>query len=290
MWILLALYFALWNAISAVIIKKIVTKTAPFLFVFISEVFIFPFVIGMILIFGGFPGISDGFWLFIIGSSTFDLVAFLAVAWAYRIADISLVAPMSSFNPVFATIMAMIFLGETPTPTKFIGIAVIAIGTYLLDIKRGLFVPLKKLFSNRGVQLFLLANLLWGVTPVFQKQAIGLTHTASPLVGPLFTALISNGLVTIYLLPWVIAHRGQAKQAVVRYWWVFLILAPFTALAQLAGFTTYTLTNIGYATAIFKLSTLFTIIMGWLVFGEKDIKQRFIGALVMLAGTFILVL
>lgn len=51
----------------------------------------------------------------------------------------------------------------------------------------------------------------------------------------------------------------------------------------------FSLTKLGYATAIFTLSMPFTVILGWLFFKEKDIKARFLGSVVMLIGVILLV-
>jgi uncharacterized membrane protein len=52
----------------------------------------------------------------------------------------------------------------------------------------------------------------------------------------------------------------------------------------LFGFTAIALGLVGYVTALFKLSAVFTIVWAWLFLGEENIRQRLIGTVVMLIG------
>lgn len=49
-------------------------------------------------------------------------------------------------------------------------------------------------------------------------------------------------------------------------------------------FTAIALGLVGYVTALFKLSAVFTIVWAWLFLGEENIRQRLFGAIVMLIG------
>lgn len=54
--------------------------------------------------------------------------------------------------------------------------------------------------------------------------------------------------------------------------------------APLFGFSAIALGLVGYVTALFKLSAVFTIVWAWLFLGEGNVRQRVLGTLVMLAG------
>jgi drug/metabolite transporter (DMT)-like permease len=43
------------------------------------------------------------------------------------------------------------------------------------------------------------------------------------------------------------------------------------------------------ALALFQTSTLVTVLLGWRVFGERDVAKRFSGAVVMAAGAVLIV-
>lgn len=89
-----------------------------------------------------------------------------------------------------------------PTPKKLLAILVIVLGSYFLnitDVKNGLLAPFKRLLSDKGLKLAFLANFLWAVTPIFQKQAIFETTPTMPLSASFAGVIFVTILVTPYL-------------------------------------------------------------------------------------------
>ena len=286
MWVAYSLFFAFWTSIGILILKRLTPNFKPASLTLIGNLFTIPCMLILILVLFQIPQTTIEFYKLILISAVFDSIAAITYFKALTISPISLISPISSFNPIFTLIFASIFLNENPTPIKLLGIVVIVLGSYLLNlssIKKGLLKPLTDLFSNRGVQLFLVANLIWGLTPIFQKQAI---FETTPQV-PLFAALIGGVIVSILIFPLAFKEKVY-RVPIKKYSKWFLILGPMTALATLAAFTAFTLTNVAYVTAIFKLSTLFTVILGAVFLHEKRIKERFLGAAVMVAGTILI--
>lgn len=243
----------------------------------------------LLLFLGGFPSAPAQFYLFMAIAGLLDALAFLSILYALRHAPLSLVSPISAFNPVFTTFFAMVFLREVPHPLKFLGVVIIVLGTYLLnvsDIKQGIWKPFVNVFANRGVQLALFTNFLWGITPVFQKQAIFLTTPETPL----YASFIGTIFMTLFILPFTLKQLPKAVKPTQKNLGSFLVLGIFIALSQYAAYTAFSLTNVGYVSAVFKLSTLFTILLGVFFFKEKRIAERLLGATVMVFGTLLLIL
>lgn len=248
-----------------------------------------PFMLILILVLGGIPSLSAKFYPLILSASVLDAIAAISAIYAIKISPISLLSPISSFNPVFTTIIASLTLHEVLNPIKYLGILIVVIGSYLLnitDLKGGLLLPFKKLFTNRGVLFFMLANFIWAITPIFQKQAIFQTK---PLV-PLFPSFFESIIVIIFLTPIVLVKTKNQITQIKNNWKLLLLLGPFGALAQWAAFTAFSLSDLGLVTSVFKLSILFTILWGFIFFKEERIKERLLGASVMIAGTLMLLL
>lgn len=288
MWFWLALSFAFWNSISVVIAKKILKTTDVFVFIAFGNLVFVPFMV-LVLFFQGFPKIDQTFLINIFSAIFLGIFVQLSYIKAIKIAPISLVVPMAALTPVVATIFGFIYLGEVFTALKLVGIFLVVSGAYLLnikDIKKGLLEPIKALLRNRGVQLSLLGNFLVGITPIFEKKAIFHTSPNSPLMALLFEDLF----FAIIFLPIALKNFNKAFSQFKINFWLFVLPVPFGLFASWAAFKAYSLTNLGYATAIFKISIIFGIIWGWLFFKEKDINERLLGAFVMLVGTILLVI
>lgn len=287
MWFFYSLYFALYSSIALVIQKRLVQGFSPKSLIFVYGLFAFPFSITLALIIYGIPLVSVNFFVFLATSGALDTIAAISLFKALKISPISLLAPISSFNPMFTTIFAFLFLAELPTTLKFFGIFLIILGAYLLnlkDIRHGIFKPIIKLVSDRGIQLFFLANFLWAITPIFQKQAIAETYPQAPL----FASAIGLFFVTLFISPFALRQSIASSSKFKRIIPYLIILGILGASAQFAAFTAFSQANLSYVTAIFKLSVLFTIIGGWLFFKETNIRERLLGGVIMLIGTILL--
>jgi drug/metabolite transporter (DMT)-like permease len=287
MWIYYSLYFALYSSVGLIIQKKLVQNFSPKVILFIYGLFAIPFSFGLAFLLYGIPILSFNFFILLAVSGILDTVAAISTFKALKVSPISLLGPISSFNPVFTAIFAFLFIGESTTPLKFLGIFLVVTGAYLLnlkDVKDSIFKPITKLATDRGVQLFFLANLLWAVTPIFQKRAILETYPQAPL----FASAVGLFFVTLFISPLAIKQTISSINGLKRISPYFIVLGVFGATAQFAAFTAFSQANLGYVTAVFKLSVLFTIIGGWIFFKEKNIKERLLGGSVMIAGTLLL--
>lgn len=288
MWFYYSLFFAIWTALQTFLTKNLTKKISPLPLLYVFFLFNIPITFLLLLFLGGVPEVTANFYLYIGIAGLLDAVAFAASYAAISQSSISLISPISSFSPVFTTIIAIFTLNEVPTPMKFVGILLVVFGAYLLnvaDIKQGILTPFKTLFSHKGVLLFLLANFIWGITPIFQKKAI---FETSPQI-PLFASVIGMCFVFLFLTPFALkkAIKNIGKVKANLKW--FAINSIGTAFSQAAAYAAFALVFVGYATSIFRLSTLFIIILGGVFLKEQRIKERLLGASVMLLGAILLV-
>jgi len=202
-----------------------------------------------------------------IAASIFDTAAFILAVAALSNSSLALIAPLAAFIPVFTTIFGFVFLHETSSIPKLIGIPIVVCGAYLLnvtDAREGLLAPLAKLFQVRGVKYFLIANLLWSLTPVLQKMAIRQTEPHSPT----FVATVGTILISVYLIPVVLKRHDKVVQPIVRYKWWLLLCGVLVTFQQFALQIAISLANVGYVLAIGKLSSLFIVLWGLIFFKE----------------------
>lgn len=286
MWFSLALFYALWFSINIAVLKKILSSLDSLTALFLSALFTLPFSFVIVYLTSGIPNANFNFFQSIIIAGIIDVVAFVAAMWALKSSPISEISPLSSITPIFTTILAIFLLKEVPTLPKTLGIIIIVIGTYFLNIsqvKNGILAPVKKLFQSKGVQLYFFANLLWSITPVLQKNAILNTFPKTPM----FASLIDFCVIVIIILPFAVQRIRTQKINIKKYLWIFLLLGIFSALSQYAAYTAFSLAYVGYVNAIFKFSSVFIILLGLVFFKEKNIKEKLLGATIMLTGAII---
>lgn len=287
-WFWLSLFFALWTSISISIVKKLTSRMDLLLLILVAEIFLIPFILILIMLLGGIPIVSPKFFQLVFIAAILDSLAVIFSFYAIKISPISLISPISSFNPIFTTVIASLILQETLSLIKYFGILVVVLGAYLLnisDLKGGVLLPFKKLFTNKGVLFFLLANLIWATTPIFQKLAIFQTNPTSPLSVSLF----ENIIIIAFFIPVVLIRTKNKISQIQRNWKIFFLTGSVGALSTWAAFTAFSLAPLGLVTSVFKLSTLFTIGWGFLFFKEERIWERLLGAFVMIVGTLLLI-
>src|SRR3989338_2568976 len=289
MWVWYSLFFAIWGALQTFLVKKLSKRINSLTLLYIFFLFNIPISFVLLLFIGGVPETTGKFYAYIGIAGLLDVIAFVCSYRAISRSSISLLAPISSFSPVFTTIIAAFTINEIPTPIKFVGILLVVIGAYLLnaaDIKGGLLTPFKVLFSNKSVLLFLLAHFLWGFPPIFQKQAI---FETTPQV-PLFAAIIGMVFVFLFLTPFAFKKAMASFRELRQNLKWFVVNGVGTAFSQAAAYAAFSLVYLGYATSVFRLSILFIIILGGVFLKEERIKERLLGGGVMVLGTILLAL
>ncbi len=287
MWFYYAVFFAVWAGFGAIIakgkFKDVPSVAVPFLILLVA----LPSILVLLLVTTGIPSVTHDYFIYIILAGILDSVAFVSAFLAIKKTDISLLAPMTAFAPALTTIFAIFTLNEIPSISKFGAIGLIVFGAYLLnvsEISKGIFSPIQKLFSNSGVQIFLVSNLIWSVTPIFQKKAILETYPQAPLFSAFGGLTVSFLLLAPFAIP---AVRKNIKKIRKQIRW-FLVYGVGLSFSQLAAYTAYSMTNVGYVSSVMRLESIITIVLGGRILKEKGIRQKLLGAIVMIVGALIL--
>jgi drug/metabolite transporter (DMT)-like permease len=74
-----------------------------------------------------------------------------------------------------------------------------------------------------------------------------------------------------------------------RAWQTFLALVFTTGLMQLTTVLTFERMQVGYSLALFQLSTIVSVLLGYRYFQERNIRKRLAGSMVMTAGAMMIV-
>ncbi len=235
------------------------------------------------------PHVDGIFVAALLASAALNWAATLLSTVALSKADVSLVSPLLTFNPAFTLLIAWLTLDEVPGQRQTLGVVVVLVGAYLLEVEEartGLFSPLRLLLHQSSSLLAILASGLWGITTVLEKLAIDhMTPPSGPVV-----ALLSTFLMVVLLTPGAMWTRSREESQESR--WKSLLAHPRTlsasvllaSIAPLFGFTAIALGLVGYVTAIFKLSAVFTTLWAWWFLGEGQARSRLLGASVMMVG------
>jgi drug/metabolite transporter (DMT)-like permease len=287
MWAVFAIGAAALASFNPILYKRMLKDADPLIVVWGVTLLGLP-LLGLFT-FAFTPQFPETDWLFalgVLGSAGLNAVAHLASMRALKLADVSLVTPLLIFSPVFTLLISAVFLGEIPSAQGLFGVGLVVSGAYWLNREpdAGWFAPFRLLAHTPAVALVLLAGLLWAITPLFEKTAILHTHPENPRL----TAFVVNALLVIALTPAVIA-RGKAfigKLFLHRH--AFLLAGLIAGVAPVLGYTAFSLGFVGYVTALFKLSTLLTLLWSFVFLREPRLAQRLPASVLMVAGAIIM--
>lgn len=285
MWLCLAFLSALFAGVTAVLAKcgirnvpsDLATALRTVVVLFFSWVMVF--VVGSQNTIGEIPAKAAAF-LVLSGLSTG--ASWLCYFHALQLGDVNKVTPVDKSSTIITMLLAMLFLGETPTWLTLVAMVLIAVGTYLMIERRST--------SGRttGKCWFLYAfgsALFAALTAIFGK--VGMTEVESNLGTALRT-------VVVLVLAWVIVFaRGQQKDipSIDGKSWLFLILSGFTTGASWLcyyGALHDEASRASVVAPIDKLSILVTIFFSRVFLKERLSKKAFAGLVLLVGGTLLL--
>lgn len=191
-------------------------------------------------------------------------------------------ALISATNPIFIVLVAFIFLKETISLKKFLGLIISVLGVVLI-ISQGNAHHLLKLSFNFGDLIMLIAVIIWAFYSLLLKRV---PNTISPLL----LLFITTFFAEIFLLPATLIENslGQAMKINVLTISGLFYLAVFPAII---GYTSWDIgiKKLGSATCgvLMNLSPLFSSIMAILFLKEPFHPFHIIGFSLILLGIFL---
>jgi drug/metabolite transporter (DMT)-like permease len=209
---------------------------------------------------------------------------------AVKRSDLSVLGPINSYKPVISLIPAIIWLNEIPSLQALSGIALIVIGSYFLmqtevnSSRPNLFL---RFFSDRGIQYRFAALVLSALEAVVLKKAI---LVSTPLLT--FACWSIFGFGTSILAMLLLFNRALVRDELSLFWGNklnYFLLFITTGLMQLCTTFTFVGFPVGSALALFQISTIIAVVLGWRVFQEREFAKRLISSIVMVLGAVLII-
>lgn len=285
MWLVLALTCSLFNALQGAYGKKILSRVDPYILTWAMFLYDLP-IMGVLLALDGIPVIQPGFWPALAVTLLINLAAVTLYIQAIKRSPLSLTIPLLSFTPIFLVLTAFIALGERPGPLGLVGILLIVVGAYCLGLKgrlRHVLDPLRYIGRERGSQMMLAVAFLWGVTAAADKAALMNTS-------PVFFVCTFHLLYAILYIPIVRWRAGPQMGQIFRRAPALSLFALLGAIMIVSQMTAARLILVSYVIAIKRAGMVFSILLGYLFFGERHLGWRLVAAGLMVIGVCCLVL
>ena len=278
--LLLIVFSALMHALWNLLVKQSRDKT-----VFIWWMFLSAFFLMSLFMFGsgfGLPVLSPRSLLLAAAAA----VCFVLYHWftgvAYREGDLSMTYPLAQTSMLYVPLWGVLLLGESLSLVGIIGILLIVIGAYCIQLRQlstcEMFRPFSQL-GSRSVQAALLAGFIYSIGAIIDKTGVdsySAYHFTYVLVCFMLCIMSLNLLRPCY--------RGR----VLKEWQLSRKLVLWSGPVMLASFLSFRyglqLAPVSYAVPVRQIGLLFGVLIGLLFLGESFGKIRLTSASMILAG------
>ncbi|MCX4188227.1 DMT family transporter [Methylophaga sp. OBS4] len=253
----------------------------PFFIVFTSYVVLAVICLPLLWTFNPFQ-LSLSFWINIFFAALLDMAGTLFLVMSLSRTDLSVFGPLNAYKVVISMLLAMLFIGEIPSMQGFIGVMVIVAGSYFLFPPKPQSGRSWTLFAEKGVQYRFLSILLFSVGTLPLKNAV---IDGGALPTTVFWCLIGLPLAAMVQLLFVRDNFRQDLEKAHAQVYPFIYLGCLIFLMQFMTMLVFSQLLVAYALALFQLSMVLQVFLGYRIFNEKHILRRLGACLVMAAGS-----
>jgi uncharacterized membrane protein len=194
-----------------------------------------------------------------------------------------------ALTPLFLLITSPFIVGEYAGIYDIIGIVLIVIGAYVLEIKKnkkGFLSPFKELVKNKSAIYMLSVAFIYSITANINK--VGIQNSSI-----LFWSFSTN-LIIAFLFIFVLIKKSNWN---LNYYKKDLKNLKFAIPPIIFNFLSYmfmmfalSLIYVSHVIAIKRSSVILTVLLGSILFKEKDLKQRIFATIIIIAGVLIMIL
>lgn len=284
MWIVFAFGSALFAGLTSILAKCGIKKTDSTVATAIRTIVVLFFSWLMVFIVGSegeIGSITPHTLIFLVLSGLATGASWLCYFKALQLGDINKVVPIDKSSTVLTILLAAILLGEGITLYSGIGVALIAVGTFLMIEKKDVKSDIPK--NKRWIIYALGSAVFASLTAILGK--IGISDVESNLGTAIRTGVV---LVMSWIMVFVTGKQNKIK----------VISKKELGFICLSGLATggswlcyYKALHDGPASVVVpidKLSILVTILFSYIVFREKLSKKTAFGLFLTVGGTLLM--
>ena len=290
LWFIFAFLAAFFDSAKGVFSKKSVKNIDEYVVSWASRFFTLLFLLTAFL-FIEIPETGDRYLIALLIGGGINAVTTVLVIKALKYSDLSVVAPIATFTPLFLLITSPLITGEIPTTFGLFGVLLIVFGSYMLNIKKrgdGYLAPFRALLKERGALLMLIVAFLWSITSNIDK--IGVQDSS-----PIFWAISVNAFVALILFPVALFRLRKLKPSFTngKLFQGLKTLVPIGLVAALmlaCQMTAINMALVVYVISIKRISAVISVLFGHFIFKEKNIKERLLGSAIMIVGVLFITL
>lgn len=282
MWVVFAFASALFAGLTSILAKCGIKQTNSNIATAIRTFIVLIFSWMMVFIVGSQSTIGDisgRTLLFLVLSGLATGASWLCYFRALQLGDINKVVPIDKSSTILTIILAFVFFGEPINLSKGLGVAAIAIGTYLMIQKKDVVGQPEKT-SKAWMVYALLSAVFASLTAILGK--VGISGVESNLGTAIRTGVV---LAMAWVVVFASGKQHAVKEIPRREFWFICLSGLATGGSWLCYYRALQEGPASVVVPIDKLSILVTIAFSYFVFHEKLTRKAAVGLALIVAGT-----
>lgn len=283
MWLLFAFGSAVFAGITAILAKIGIRNTDSTLATAIRTIIVLIFAWLMVWITGAQSGITNlggRTLLFLVLSGLATGASWLCYFHALQIGDVNKVTPIDKSSTVMTMILAAVLLGEGWNWKKTVAALAIGIGTMLMITRKQ---SEEKTEGKAWLIYALLSAVFASLTSILAK--IGIDGIDSNLGTAVRTTVV---LVMAWLMVFVSGKQKELRLVGGRDMTFICLSGLATGASWLCYYRALQIGEAGIVVPIDKLSVVVTIAFSYFFLKEKLSRKAFLGLVLIVAGTLLL--
>lgn len=222
------------------------------------------------------------FWFYVALAGILCTLGSICLIKALQIGDMSVLGPINSYKSIVGLVFGVILLGEIPSITGLAGVLLIVAGSWFIfdTVNEGFSF---KLFLRKDIILRFCALFFTGCEAAVLKKIILMSSVWESFILWCFSGFIFTLLI---FLVFNVKIQLLTKKELIKCFFIALCLGVM----QFSTNFVFEKMNVGLALALFQLSTLVSVILGYKIFQEQQILKKVLGSIIMIAGTCLILL
>jgi uncharacterized membrane protein len=215
-----------------------------------------------------------------------EILALLLYMKAIQVSPLSLTVPFLSLTPIFLILTSYFMLSERLDASGLLGVLLIAIGSYMLNIDKaasGLFKPIKAILEEKGSWIMIIVAGIFSITSNLGKMAIQETN-------PVFFAIFHSGIMTLFVMPFPLIFSKKPVKQLKEQIGIFICIGISMALMALFHMMAIVRIEVAYMISIKRTSPIFSVFFGCWLLHEKNFSERVMGSIIMFLGVLLILL
>lgn len=216
------------------------------------------------------------FWMYVVSRSLSDSIAETSKMYALSNGELSVVSSIIALHPIFMLVTSPLITRDPLTPLIVIGLLCSVSGTFLITFK-----STQEGTSKKGIIFALICSLFFSINSSLDRVTV---QAASPA----FSGFIMTLFACFLLLPPLLrTRRYPVLAANIK---PFLLRGFFETTFMIVKLSALLFLTAPELSAITRLSVMFSVIGGNVMFKEIHLVRKLLGALLTITGIVIILL